>query len=371
MKQLSSLELHFLGKELQILENSRVDRIYNRGRDDIYLQFHKSNAGKKILRIVFGKSIFLAEEKSTDETPSGFCMLLRKNLEGKFLDSVEQIEPERILKLVFKAKNDERNLYLEFFGKGNVILCSKDGIILDCLIRHKFKDRSVLPKEKYEYPDMEYNLFRINKNQLADLLKNSKKDKVVTAFATGLGLGGVYSEEVCLLSNIEKNTVPKKINNTNIPKIINSIKEIINKKFNPKIIYKNKEAIDVVPIDLELYKDNEKKEFSSYSEALEKYFTHELKLARKKDSPYAKKIKELKWIIGEQEATLKSLKVKETESREKGELIYTNYQLIKEILDEINKASKKYSWKEIRERLKGHKVVKDLDVKEKSVVVEI
>jgi len=308
-------------------------------------------------------------------------MLLRKNLEGKFLDSVGQIEPERILKLVFKAKNDERNLYLEFFGKGNVILC-KGGVILDSLIRHKFRDRSVMAKEKYMHPNMDYNLFNINYSLLSDLFKNSKKDKIITSLATGLGLGGVYSEEVCLLSGIDKNLHPNKIDNKNITKIINSINEIINKKFGPIIIYKNtrtssgtnsvgKEAIDAIPIELELYKDNKKKGFSSYSEALEEYFTHEFKLARIKDSPYVKKIKELKWIIGEQEATLKSLKVKETESREKGELIYTNYQLIKDILDEINKASKKYSWKEIKEKLKGHKVVKGVDVKEKGVVVEI
>tara|TARA_Y100000310_G_scaffold317308_1_gene370054 strand:+ start:6722 stop:7837 length:1116 start_codon:yes stop_codon:yes gene_type:complete len=370
MKQLSSLELSFLAKELEIVKNSRVDRIYNSGKEEIYLQVHKSNVGKKILKIILGKSIFLSGEKSADDTPSGFCMLLRKNLEGKFLDSIDQIEPERILKIIFKSKSEERQIYLEFFGKGNVILCN-DGVILDCLIRHKFKDRSVLPKEKYEYPNMEYNLFDINKNQLSDLLKNSKKDKIVTSFATELGLGGVYSEEVCLLSDIEKSTLPKEINNKEIPKIISSIKKLINKKINSQIIYKDKEPIDAVPIDLELYKNFEKKEFASYSEALQEYSTYESKLTKKKDNPYTKKIKELKWIIGEQETTLKGLKVKETESKEKGELIYHNYQLIKEILDEINKASKKYSWKEIKDKLKGHKVVKDVDVKEKKVVVEI
>ena len=75
--------------------------------------------------------------------------------------------------------------------------------------------------------------------------------------------------------------------------------------------------------------------------------------------------------MAEQEVTLNELKVKETENRKKGEIIYNNYQMIKDILDEINKASKKYSWKEIKEKLKGHKVVKDVDVKEKKVVIEV
>ena len=371
VKQLSSLEINFLLKELKNLENSRVDQIYNNGKEEIYIQFHKSNVGRKILRIVVGKAIFLAEAKNVDETPSGFCMLLRKHLEGKFLETIKQLESERILKLVFKSKDEIKKLYLEFFGKGNTILCNNDDVIIDCSIKHKFKDRSILPKEKYKYPNMEYNLFSIKKDQLTDLLKNSKKDKIITSIATGLGLGGVYSEEVCLSSGINKNTIPKKINDNEIKKIINSIKKIIKEKIKPQIIYENREARDAVPVDLEFYNGNEKKKFSSYSEALEEYFTYELKLSKKKDSSHEKKINEVKWIMGEQEATLKGLKVKETENRKKAELIYKNYQLIKEILDEINKASKKYSWEDIKKKLKGHKVVKDVDVKDKQVVVDM
>jgi predicted ribosome quality control (RQC) complex YloA/Tae2 family protein len=371
MKQISSLELYFLVKELKDLEDSRVDKIYSNGKEYIYIQFHKSSVGKRILKIVVGKAIFLTETKTVDKTPSGFCMLLRKYLEGKFLDSIEQLEPERILKFVFKSKDESKKLYLEFFGKGNVILCNNEDIITDCLIKHKFRDRSIIPKEKYKYPDMEYNLFSIKKDQLTGLLKNSKKDKVVTSFATGLGLGGVYSEEVCLLSSIDKSTIPKKINEDEIKKIINSIKKIIKEKNNPQIIYKNQEAADVVPVDLEIYKDIEKKEFSSFSGALDYYFVNELKLIMRKDSHSERKIDELKRIIGEQEDTLKDLKSKETENRKKAELIYNNYQLIKEILDEINKASKKYSWEEIKEKLKGHKVVKDIVLEEKKVVVDV
>jgi len=369
MKQISSLELNFLVKEFKILEKSRVDKIYNYGKEDIYIQLHKSNKGKKIIRIVVGKSIFISFTKYTDEKPSEFCLLLRKNLEGKFLDSIEQLGPERILKFIFKTKDETKKLYLEFLGKGNFILCNKEDVIIDSLIRHKFKDRSILPKHDYIYPNMKYNLFDIDNKNITDMLDNSKKDKIVTCLATELGLGGVYSEEVCLLSNIEKITMPKKINDKDIIKITSSIKKIINKTLNAQIIYKNKEAIDAVPIDTELYNDYEKKKFSNYNDTLNEYYSHET--TKKKESPYTKKITELKRIMMEQKDTLNSLKVKDMENRQKAELIYNNYRLINEILEEINKASKKYSWKEIKEKLKGHKVVKDVDIKEKCVVIEI
>jgi|TARA_Y100000310_G_scaffold271804_1_gene286444 predicted ribosome quality control (RQC) complex YloA/Tae2 family protein len=369
--QLASLDIYFALKELKNLEGSKADRIYNNGKEEIYIQLYKSNIGKKILRVIVGKAIFLTGTKSVDEKPSGFCMGLRKHLEGKFLDSVEQLGPERILKFVFKAKDETKKIYLEFFGKGNVILCNNDDIIVDCSIKHKFKDRAIVPKERYKYPEMQYNLFDLNKNNLIDLLKNSKKDKIVTALAVELGLGGVYSEEICLLSDINKDKIPKKFNDDEIKKIINSIKKIIKKKKNSTIIYKNKEAVDVVPIDLEFYKEYEKKKFSDFNEALDEYFTKELKIVKKGESTYEKKINELKRIIEEQKATIKNMKNKETENRKKAEMIYNNYQQIKEILDEVSKASKKYSWEDIKKKLKGHKVIKDVDVKEKRVVIDV
>jgi len=138
------------------------------------------------------------------------------------------------------------------------------------------------------------------------------------------------------LNNIDKNLHPNKIDNKNITKIISSIKNIIKDKINSQIIYKNKEAVDAVPIDLEFYKDFEKKKFSNYNEALDMYFTRELKTVNKKESAYTKKLNELKRIMEEQKVTLKELKEKENENRKKGESIYNNYQLIKEILDNIH-----------------------------------
>jgi predicted ribosome quality control (RQC) complex YloA/Tae2 family protein len=370
-KQLSSVDMHFLLKELKGLEGSKADRIYSNGREEIYIQLYQSNEGKKLLRFIAGKVIFLTRTKYADEKPSGFCTFLRKHLEGKFLGSVEQLEPERIFKFVFKAKDETKKLYLEFFGKGNVILCNDDDTIVNCLIHHRFKDRAIVPKQQYKFPSMEYNFFKLKNNELIKLLKKSKKDKIVTSLAVELGLGGVYSEEVCLLSNMDKNKAPVKINDNEIKKIINSIKKITNKKSNPQIIYKNKEAVDIVPIGLDFYKNNESKKFGSFNEALDFYFTKELKTVKKEETAYVKKINELKRIIEEQKDTIKNMKNKEAENRKKAELIYNNYQLIKDILDEINKASRKYSWQEIKNRLKGHKVVKDLDTKDKAVVVDI
>ena len=367
-KQLSSLDLHFLVKELQALKDSRIDKIYNPENNIIVFSLYKMNAGKKLLKIVVGQTLLLADEKEDYGEILGFGMLLRKHLDGYFLYDIGQIEPERILKFSFKVKDGKKYLYMEFFGKGNAILCDEHNVIINALEHHEFRERVVKPRLKYVYPVMSYNIFDLNKNNLIDLIKNSKKDSIIVSLATELGLGGIYSEEICLLSKIDKNKNPKNIEDKEINAILSSIKTITNKKISPVIVMQDDELIDAVPFDLEYYQNHQKKSFSTFNEALSFFYSH---FKEVKETEFDKKLRNLQRIIEEQKAAIEELKKEEKESREKGELIYHKYNVIKEILEEMNKASKKYSWKEIKEKLKEHKVIKEINEKDRKVVVEI
>lgn len=368
-KQLSSIDLHFLLEELNILKNSRIDKIYQPEKDVIIFSLYKTNAGKKLLKIEIGRSIFIAEEKEDYGEILGFGMLLRKHIDGYFLSGIEQLKPERILKFSFEIKDTKKYLYLEFFGKGNAILCDEHNVIINALDHHEFRERVVKPRLKYVYPVMSYNLFDLKKEDLANLFKNSKKDSIIVSLATELGLGGLYSEEVCLLSNIDKSIKPQNINEKQTHSILNSIKKIINQKIDAEVIFdENSNVIDVTPFDLKYYENHKKREFGTLSEAVSFFFSQFKGI---KETVADKKIKELQRIIETQKQTMQELKKEEHESRQKGEAIYQNYQLIKEIIDEINKASKKYSWKEIKEKLKGHKIIKEVNEKERKIVVEI
>lgn len=368
MKQISSLELHFLLKELEILNGSRVDKVYQPEKNVIVFSLYKANSGKKTLKIVVGKAMFIAEEKENYGETLGFGMLLRKHLDGHFLQDIEQIKPERILKLSFKTKDSKKCLYLEFFGKGNAILCDEKNMIINSLEHHEFKERAIKPRNTYKHPVMKYNLFDLNKNQLQELSANSKKDSLVTSLAVELGLGGIYSEETCLLSNTDKNANPKNMDEKQIQSILTDIKKLINKKIEPKAVFQDSSLIDVLPFDLRVYEKHGKQKFATFSEALSFYYSH---FRETKETEFDRKLRSLQRIAEEQKQAIEELKKEEKELREKGELIYHKYNLVKEVLEEINKASKKYSWKEIKDKLKGHKVVKEINEKERKVVVEV
>ena len=53
------------------------------------------------------------------------------------------------------------------------------------------------------------------------------------------------------------------------------------------------------------------------------------------------------------------------------ELMYNKYQVIEDVIHQINSARKKYSWKEIKDKLKGNKVIKEINEKESKLVIEI
>lgn len=365
---ITSLELHYLINELQFLIGSRIDNIYAPKNEELILQLHSSGEGKQILRIIPGKLLYLASEKQPAEEPSGFCMFLRKNLGNARLIRIQQLKPERIVEFLFE-KEDKKKLIVELFGKGNIVLCDKDEIVLSALIFHKWKDREIKAKMKYSYPKTEYTIFDLKLNDLKELFIKSG-ESLVKCLATELGLGGKYSEEVCLLSNINKNAKPSELNDKDIEKIFNSINKLVNNELKPLIIYPDREVKDIIPFELEIYKNLEKKELRTYNEAFDYYFLNEFKEEKPKTKQEIE-IERLKRRIKQQEETIKELINKESEERKKADSIYENYELINNLLKQLKKATEKNSLKEIEEKLKTNNLVKSFNPKDKTIEIEI
>ena len=368
---LASLELNYSIKELQFLIDSKIDNIYQPDKKELILQFYVPNKGKKILRILAGKELYLTETKQEYGEPINFCLFLRKHLNNARLRKINQLMPERILEFIFEKKEGKKKLIIEMFAKGNIILTDDKWDILSAAEYHKFRDRTIRAHIKYEHPKLKYNLFNLELNDLINLLKESKKDSIVKCLAVELGFGGAYSEEICLLSNIDKKEKPFDLKEDEIKKLLASIKKLTNKKIKPTAYYADGDIKNIVPFELKIYENLDKKEFKTYNEALNFYFSREKAKESKEQEKYKKELNKIKEIIEKQEARLNELGKSEKECRKKAEIIYNNYQLINEILAEIKKATKKYSWKDITEKLKGHKIIKEINAKERKIILEI
>jgi len=363
MKQsIAALELYYVVSELQSLIGGKLDKVYNPSKKELILQFHVPSAGKTMLRLVAGKVLYKTEFRAQMADASGFCMYLRKKLLGARLRALRQRGFERVVEFEFENKDGIFSLFVELFGKGNIVL-TQDGIILSAVEQQKWADRSVMPKERYEFPIRSANFLTMSFDEFCDLAGASTQESVVKFLATEIGFGGVYSEEACLRAGIDKNLDPK-IGRIKLEQLYKTIKGLIGKGRG----YIYDKGVEVVPIKLSGCESCQVTEFNTYNEALDSYFT-EFLLKENVAPEKSKEMIKIETIISKQRSTLLRLEEIEEENRAKGEALYNHYQLVSEILLQLREALEKYSANEIREKLKGHSVVKDYDQKYKSVLV--
>ena len=367
MKSLSALEISYLIKELDFLINARIDKIYVPRKKEIIIQLYASSKGKYSIKID-EKSFYLTEYKPASETPSDFCMYLRKKLGTARLRKIHQLGFERIVSFEFETKSAKFELIAELFSTGNIILTKNSKIIVAAEYQN-WKDRTIRPNESYNHPKKDYNFLELKITELKKLLSETKKENIVKCLAIDLGLGGVYSEEACLTAEIDKNKKANELEENEIKKLFSSLEELKSKKISPRSVYKNNEIIDLVPFELKFYSDLKQEHAKTYSEILDSYFSKGVSIKQKEK--HQKQIESIQKIIDEQKQDIERLEKEEHENKEKAELLYKNYQLVSNILSELKEISKKHSWKDIKDKLKDHKLIKEVTPAEKSIVIEL
>lgn len=337
MRKFTSLDVYFVLKELKFLIDAKIDKIYQ-DRDDFILSFHKG--GKHLLKIE-PNIIHLTDFKSFETEPNNFCMFLRKHLGQGRLRKIKQENFERVVEFHIDCK-EKYILIFELFSKGNLILCDKDYKILYPLHSKRFKDRVVKRGEKYVYPPSSFKGFEGFK--LAD--KN-----LVKTLALDYGLGGLYSEEICLRAGIDKNF--DDLGEADLNKIRKTINEILKLK-----IKANEVGVDVYPFELKLFENEKKKYFGSFSKAVESLEAI--------DNPYNNQIKKVMNILEKQKLQVDNLKRIYEENKGKGDLIYVHYAKIEGILNEVRGLrDKKISFDEISKKIhakvENGKILLDLE----------
>ena len=143
------------------LTGSRIEKIQQPARDQIILLLRGSrrlflNAGANQPRIHLTEQL-----RDNPSQPPMFCMLLRKHLSGGIIESIRQEPLERVVTLTVLSSDEmgERSRFtLVWEGmprRANLILCDRDGRIIDCLRRVDLEaeqDRQVLPGLSYRLP---------------------------------------------------------------------------------------------------------------------------------------------------------------------------------------------------------------------------
>ncbi|MGN1473694.1 MAG: NFACT family protein [Eubacteriales bacterium] len=151
-----------------VLLGARVEKVTVPEKEEVLLSFHTpSPSGEKNRKLAIctypdNSCVHLTSvNRENPSVPSGFCLVLRKNLIGARVFEIEQLGFERAIRIGFRATDEmgyptERFLVAETMGKySNLILLSneKKVILASRLIELSLNSkRPVLPGMTYEPP---------------------------------------------------------------------------------------------------------------------------------------------------------------------------------------------------------------------------
>ncbi|MGP4040356.1 Rqc2 family fibronectin-binding protein [Gracilibacillus sp. D59] len=260
------------------LASGRVLKIYQPTDTELLFTIRKFGTNKQLL--ISAHSSYARIHNTTDTyenptEPSMYCMMLRKYLNGSFIESVEQIENERIIHIHFQTKNELgdksiKTLIVELMGKhSNIILVDRDRHVILESIKHissaQNRHRSILPGSTYVQPPDQgkHNPLSTDEDTFIRKLdfNAGKLDQQIVN--TYMGISPVLAKEIVAKAGLGNTDAFKETFST-------IQQQIIQHQYKPFISKGKKESFYVLPLST---KDYEIEYFNSVSTMLDVFYS--------------------------------------------------------------------------------------------------
>ena len=209
--------LHHMVEELRReLVNGRIQKINQPFEQELVLQIRSNRQSHRLLlsaHPVFGRIQLTQTTFENPAQPSTFIMVLRKYLQGALIESIEQVENDRIVEITVSNKNEigdhiQATLIIEIMGKhSNILLVDKSSHKILEVIKHvgfsQNSYRTLLPGSTYIAPPSTESLnpFTIKNEKLFEILQTQETTaKNLQSLFQGLGRDTANELESILVS---------------------------------------------------------------------------------------------------------------------------------------------------------------------------
>ena len=210
--------LHHMVEELRReLVNGRIQKINQPFEQELVLQIRSNRQSHRLLlsaHPVFGRIQLTQTTFENPAQPSTFIMVLRKYLQGALIESIEQVENDRIVEMTVSNKNEigdhiQATLIIEIMGKhSNILLVDKSSHKILEVIKHvgfsQNSYRTLLPGSTYIAPPSTEspNPFTIKDEKLFEILQTQETTaKHLQNLFQGLGRDTANELENILVSD--------------------------------------------------------------------------------------------------------------------------------------------------------------------------
>lgn len=210
--------LHHMVEELRReLVNGRIQKINQPFEQELVLQIRSNRQSHRLLlstHPVFGRIQLTQTTFENPAQPSTFIMVLRKYLQGALIESIEQVENDRIVEMTVSNKNEigdhiQATLIIEIMGKhSNILLVDKSSHKILEVIKHvgfsQNSYRTLLPGSTYIAPPSTESLnpFTVKDEKLFEILQTQETTaKNLQNLFQGLGRDTANELESILVSD--------------------------------------------------------------------------------------------------------------------------------------------------------------------------
>ncbi|MEC9333366.1 MAG: NFACT family protein [Candidatus Thermoplasmatota archaeon] len=315
-KALTGPDIRELVSEWQYLLGCRLEQFGRPSSNELILKFRSSRTGTiRLVVDLSGWGYVTKESISTESNQGVFVNAVRKTIKKSRLETISQLNGDRIICLEFIRGDESHTLIFEMFHKGNAILCS-DGNIKTVMRQQKFKHRSLKPGLEYLAPPG-FNPFESGFSKFSEAISGSERP-IGASLTIDCNLGGEISNLACHRLEIDVST---KIEQSKFQSIYDQVEAILSDKIRPSI-FLDDGGKNFTVSSFNLSHLRQGPQFDTFSEAIETY------LNSREEPILVVEDKEDMRIIRQKQAIDNYLS-KAKKLREKGNLIFSNVGLVK------------------------------------------
>lgn len=348
MVELSSLDVYHLARELAILQDAFIDKVYETQPGELLLRTRHPKEGRKALLLKPGEYACLtAEPPEPPQSPTGFATVLRKHLPALRIRRVEQHQFDRVLVFHLDEHGEPVRMIVELFGKGNLVVVGADDVIRLAQRTETFRDRTVKRGETFRFPPARVNPLALTSREFDSLADVSERD-AVRFLAVDCAFGGDVAEEILHRAHVAKDRKAAKLTEGEREAIWKAWVGILHDAPQAFLAEKGEAARpESIPFQSSKFQDWRRTSMPSLSAAIDAARQRQVQHA---PEPVDEERARLERQIQHQEQAIQELLVEAALWERRGHHIYAHYAETQLALTAAREALQKHGWNDLGAR---------------------
>lgn len=358
----TSFDVRALALELAGLSGAVLDKVYQRGIEEVAFRFRGAREGRVDLVVAPGRFAYLTKAaREYPPEPPPFAAGLRRHLAGARIAGAAQAGFDRVVEITLARAAGDLLLVVELFHDGNVIVV-RDGRILACLTSQAFAHRTVRPGAGYERPPARLDPFTLAREDFEARVRAGGTDAVRT-LAVELNLGGPYAEEVCARAHVDKGRPASLLGDAEVAALWDGLQALLapfrEGRLEPVVVEGPAGAVDAAPVRLVTFAAGDVRPAESMSAALERVFGAGQAAPDEAAAANEKERQRLERQRATQLAAVARFGEEDRKAREAGDLLYGRFQEADALLAKARDLVESAGWDALKSAVAAGKEAKE------------